>query len=125
MPDRWRRARAVAADYGRDEGWFVEWQGRRIAELTDPRWEDMFWVSYRFTLLTDEPETVRAIQSSGTWDPREVKFRTRNTDLPAPNAFASHAPRNGRVTMRALYVDPNLTLMERAFLLLLRIGIVK
>ncbi|MDC3987387.1 hypothetical protein KEG57_43360 [Polyangium jinanense] len=80
-------------------------------------------MSYRFTLLTDQPEIVQAIESNGPWHACEVKFRTRVTDLPAPYAFASHAPKNGRLTVRALYVDVDLTLMERVFVLLLRMGI--
>ncbi|MDC0747491.1 hypothetical protein [Polyangium mundeleinium] len=114
----------MAANYGRDEGWFVQWRGIRVAELTDCRWADMFWDSYRFTLLTDQPDLVQALQSSD-WDPREVTFRTRTTDQPALHAFASHPPRDGRVTVRSLHVSPDLTWMERAFLLLLRLGLVK
>ena len=50
-----RRLRIFETDYGRQVGWFMEHHGRRVAELTEPRCEDMFWDSYRIDLLTDDP----------------------------------------------------------------------
>jgi hypothetical protein len=37
-----RRLQILETNYGRQAGWYVEWRGERIAELTDVRMEEMF-----------------------------------------------------------------------------------
>jgi hypothetical protein len=49
--DRRRRLALFESDCGRKTGWYVEYEGRPIAVLTDPRYEDMFWVSYHIEAL--------------------------------------------------------------------------
>ncbi len=66
-PRRCRR-RIFETDYGRDAGWFVEDRGRRVAQLTDWRYEEMFWDSYRIEPLTDDPiEREELLNSDERW----------------------------------------------------------
>jgi hypothetical protein len=118
-PDAWRRARAIASNYGRGEGWFVFWKGRRIGELTDPLWADMFWVSYRFDFLVDDRNTCEELLTDKPWQQCELTFRTRETDLPA-DGFASRGPRDGRVVVRGVYVCGPSSIAERVLVTYLR-----
>ena len=110
------RARSLLrSDFGRRDGWYIELAGAVIGELEDPLWVDMFWDSYslrriaaeyRFALLDDE-----------LWHSGALVFRNRRTKEIARWAFAGGSPvvRNGRVTMRGLYLVPT-SMLERACL---------
>jgi hypothetical protein len=93
-----------AADYGRSFGWFVEQDGHQLATLTEPRFEDMFWYSYKVTPLTED-ETVFTKEF---WNQDGLVFRNMVLDKVAPNAFpamsASPSKENPRVRMRGLYL---------------------
>ena len=79
---RERRLQVLESNYGRDWGWSVELQGRRIALLIDSRSEDMFWESYRIEPLTDDARQIAG------------------TALAAGEPF----PESGRVLVRGLYL---------------------
>jgi hypothetical protein len=102
----YRRLRILESNYGRDFGWYVEAEGRRVAALTDCRWEDMFWDSYRLEPLTTDP----ALFSDDFWDRCDILvFCNREFGGVAPNAFpslraGSAARETGRVHMRGLYL---------------------
>ena len=54
-----KRARQlVHSDYGRDFGWFVEYENRVVGELDDRRWGDMFWDTYRITPASRDAEAI-------------------------------------------------------------------
>ncbi|WAS96253.1 hypothetical protein [Nannocystis punicea] len=100
-----------ATDYGRSEGWDVVLEERAIACLSEPRFEDMFWISYRVTPLTDDPELAAQLLTPEFWREESrrgrLRYRSRALGVFAPHAFASlgdHEP--GRATMRALYLTP-------------------
>ncbi|MBZ5714829.1 hypothetical protein [Nannocystis pusilla] len=104
------RRRLKATDHGRSEGWDVLLADRVVAYLDDPRFEDMFWISYRVTPLTDDADLAARLLTPEYWRSDEgctLTFRSRALGVFAPNAFASlgmDAP--GRVAMRALYITP-------------------
>ena len=111
------RLRLFEADYGRDFGWFVEKDGRRIAALTDPRFEDMFWYSYAVEPLGDAER--KQIFAPHFWDQPDLIYRYRVTDEVVPNAFpAGAAPteQNPRVWMRALHTAQRPTIVERVLM---------
>ena len=111
-----RRLKIWETDYGRAAGWLVECDGHPIAQLTEPRFEEMFWDSYRLEILTDDSELRRRILTDEFWDNAESEglvWRSGEFGEQAPNAFPSGAPLRepGRVVMRALYLsiaDPTL-----------------
>lgn len=104
---RRRRLAIFASDYGRDGGWFVEWQGRRVALLTDPRFAEMFWDSYRIEPITDDPaEVQRLVNDIDWWLELKFVYRSRQFDEVAEFAFPAGAfPEAGRVQMRGLYLN--------------------
>lgn len=104
-----RRAHRLAcSNYGRDYGWYAEYQGRVVGELTDARWEDMFWDSYAVTPASREAEPV--FIDDDLWERCQFRFRNKEMNEYAENAFcAGTAPfiRNGRIFMRGLFLLPN------------------
>lgn len=119
-----RRLRLFESDYGIGTGWFIEDAGRRVALLTDPRGEDMFWISYRIEPLTGDPaERERILHDPQFWlrDFFERELVCRNAafgdpakwPIPAGNPF----PEPGRVSMRALYLDQSPPTRWERFLL--------
>lgn len=101
-----KRRQIAASDYGRAGGWYVEHDGRPIAALSDPQYEDMFWVSYAIEPLTEDEEEQRRLLESEEFWLTEFVYRSRQFDEIAKNAFPALKPfsRPGRVTMRGLYL---------------------
>jgi hypothetical protein len=101
---REQRLRIFEADYGRSLGWFVEHNGRQLATLTDPRFEDMFWYSYKVTPLTEDD----SIFTKEFWAQNELTFRNMAVNEIAANAFpamnASPTKESPRLRMRALHL---------------------
>ena len=102
-----RRMAIFETNYGREAGWFVECKGRRIAQLTDPRFEDMFWESYIIEPLIEDPaERALLLESPEQWISCDFVYRNRQFDEVAENAISalSPFPEPGRVIMRGLYL---------------------
>ncbi|HEV2292467.1 MAG TPA: hypothetical protein VGR35_01345 [Tepidisphaeraceae bacterium] len=105
------RLRVWESGYGRSDGWDVELDGKPVAFMDEPQWEEMFWVSYRLTPTTDDPSLKERLLSESFWGANsdewsKLVFRSRATGLVAENAFPSIKPFVGpqRVNMRALYI---------------------
>ncbi len=106
---RERRLAIMLDNFGRKSGWYVEYQGRRIAVLTSCKWADMFWDEYHVQLLTDDPEERRRIAENWKyWVGDDVVYRSRQfPEALAPNAFPAGPPcppTRDRIVMRALYL---------------------
>jgi hypothetical protein len=114
------RARAlVRTNYGRRDGWSIEFRGVTVGELEDPKRVELFWDSYavRFTA----PSRNAVLVDDELWKRGAFVFRNRRTGEVAPHAFCSGPPpfiRDGRVVMRGLYLVPS-SLLERACLCVL------
>ena len=67
-----RRLRIIETNYGRNCGWYVEVEGRKIARLSDPEFVDMFWDSYRLEPLTDDPKTRRMLYTPSSGIPAKL-----------------------------------------------------
>jgi hypothetical protein len=106
----YRRLRILESNYGRDGGWYVEVEGRRLAALTDPQYYDMFWDSYRLEPLTTDPAELEMLFSADFWDHcGGITFRSRAFGEVAPNAFPSLLAgavlqQTGRLVVRGLYL---------------------
>jgi hypothetical protein len=120
------RLRIWETDYGRVPGWLVERDGHPIAQLTEPRFEEMFWDSYRLEILTDDAELRCRMLTSEFWNHAESErlvWRSREFGEQAPNAFPSGDPfpEPGRLMIRGLYLSIGApTLFDRAVLWLRR-----
>lgn len=62
--ERAMRLSVFEANCGRNFGWFVEKQGRKLAALTDPHFEDQFWYSYFVAPITKNPVECAALHTS-------------------------------------------------------------
>ncbi len=105
-----RRLRVWETNYGRDSGWVIERQGKPIAILTDCRWEEVFWDSYRIEIVADDPELRDKMLSKEFWAVAEsegLTYRNRQFGDGAMFAFPSLSPFSepGRLMMRGLYLD--------------------
>jgi hypothetical protein len=105
-----RRLRIWETNYGRTSGWVVKRQGVPIAILTDCRWEEVFWDSYRLEIITDDPDLQAKLLMKEFWAVAEAEgLSYRNLEFAdaAPFAFPSLSPLSepGRLMMRGLYLD--------------------
>lgn len=120
-PELERRLRIFETNYGRDAGWFVERDDRRLALLSDPLSEDMFWESYAIDPLVEDPaERAALLASPELWLSCEFVYRSRLfEDSVVDNAIAAGQPfpKPGRVSMRALYLDIGAPTAEELLLL--------
>ncbi len=111
-PQRLGRRALEATDHGRSQGWDIELAaGEVIARLDEPRYEDMFWVSYRLTPTTDDAALASRLLSREFWRSdaaNALVYRSRALGLIAPHAFASIEPfvAPARLNMRGLYLRP-------------------
>ena len=91
--------------------WNVELHGEVIATLTDPEFAEMFWVSFRLTPLTTDPQLREALYTDEFWNEGlGVGFRHAES-REVVGAFAQGSPsaslkKSGRVEMRGLYLPP-------------------
>jgi hypothetical protein len=119
-PERERRRQIFETNYGRDDGWFVEHHGLRVAQLTDPREEDQFWFSYKIEPLTGElAEREELLNSPDRWLSCDFVYRSRRFGDVAEGAFSAGQPvgEPGRVLMRGLYLAIDApSFWERLFL---------
>lgn len=109
-----RRLRLIETDCGRESGWHVERDGVRLASLTDRRWEEMFWDSYRLEPLTDDAALNQRLlsdfwESDDNWT--KVCFSNREfpeIEIQTGYAFPSIKPfqEPGRLMIRGLYYCP-------------------
>ena len=104
------RRELIDTNYGRKCGWYVEFEGQKVARLTDPQWEDMFWVSYRVELLTRDPALQSQFSSVDFWDTGNVVYRNCEFDEETVDALeggnTSTVLKTGRIVMRFLYLSP-------------------
>ena len=104
------RLRKIESDYGRNFGWFVEVDGRKIARLSDPQQTEMFWVSYRLEPITDDGHDLSLLYSSEFWNSCRAEYRNCEFNEIAPYAFAGGIHRENRlleekrIEMRGLYL---------------------
>lgn len=104
-----RRLRLWETSYGRSAGWVAEWNGEPVAVLTDPRWTDMFWYTYRFEVIADDPDLARRLKTDEFWDSGEshrLVWRNREFGEVATRAWAAGRLREepDRLVMRGLYL---------------------
>jgi hypothetical protein len=87
----------------------IERQGKPIALLTEPRWEEMFWDSYHMEAVADDPQLRVQMLTKEFWANAEAEglvWRNREFGDVADFAFPalSPFPEPGRLMMRGLYL---------------------
>jgi hypothetical protein len=98
-----RRLRVIESNHGRDHGWFLEHQGERLAVLSDWKYADMFWDTYRIEPVSDDPKVLARLRSDSFWGSCDFVFRNRGfPDEVVDTAFGAPGPSDGEVTIRGL-----------------------
>jgi hypothetical protein len=113
----WPRYRQWLNVFDAAGGWFVERDGRRVALLTDPKFENMFSYTWRLEPLVEDAAERAAILSSAYWDARllpNTVFRSRELGTVADGFWAgTGSVRNGRLVMRVDWETLHRVLQER------------
>jgi hypothetical protein len=111
------RARSLLrSNFGRRDGWFVEFRGAVVGELEEAERVEQFWDSYVVRCAPDSTDLL--LRNDDLWNRCAFIFRNRRTHESARHAFPGRgAPfvRDGRVHMRGLYLVPE-SALERACL---------
>jgi hypothetical protein len=88
-------------------GWFVEVNGRRVAELTEPTcvMSSQSWYSYVIVPVTNDPEEWEQLFSGKFWTSGKPVFRSRKFGVVATRALPSMTPPDPdtrRISIRGL-----------------------
>lgn len=102
-----RRLRVFETNWGRDAGWSVEWQGRCVALLLDPRYADMFWDRYTVQWVTTDAAERKALESQEDclWWGERLVYRNLELGEVVTTAFAAGPPLDNEIVVRGLYVQ--------------------
>jgi hypothetical protein len=81
----------------------------KLAQMHDPKWEEMFWCSYRISPVSEAAD--RVLREEAIWS--EVRFTVRTKDGVVPNPhtfpggdFAAYCKREtDRVSFRSLWPE--------------------
>jgi hypothetical protein len=101
-------------------GWFVEVDGQRVAELTEPRAQPdtPFWLSYVIVPTTDDIAQREELFSLDFWHSDRPAFRSRKFGVLAEGVLISGippCPETRRIIARGFHVriDPGASLVDR------------
>ncbi|RBP35708.1 glycosyl transferase family 2 [Roseimicrobium gellanilyticum] len=89
--------------------WLVELNGRPVALLSEPLWEDMFWESYKFTTLVEDADILAKLQDTEFWkvcESQGIRFRHKASSKLSEYAFPALTPFPvpGRLMMRGMHL---------------------
>ena len=107
------RLRIVESDYGREFGWYVERDGRRLAALTEPAYADMFWVRYCVEPVSQSADTLDALFEDAYWCSPKYVFRSRQFSDCVVEGMGPVDPGRCHATLRFLYIVPSFSRWER------------
>ena len=103
------------SNYGRNFGWYIFYEEKKIGELIDCKFEEMFWDSYK--VIHYGEEELNILKTNKYWE--EVKFQFKNKVINefAENAFGSHLNytenKSERILMRGLYFPEEETFLTK------------
>lgn len=66
------------SDFGRKDGWYVELNSIRIAELINPNHHEMFWVYYDLIIL--DSDLTCEIQNEDFWLNDSLRFFSKSLE---------------------------------------------
>lgn len=99
------KAELSASNWGRDYGWYIEYQGEVIGELVNATSEDMFWE--RYTIISNNKAAEDILFNQQIWMEGSLKFRNKHYPI-YTSAFAGGDSikeiETRTVVMRGLYI---------------------
>ena len=103
--NRTRLWELVKSNYGRNFGWWVEYEGERIAELVNYQFSDMFWDLYDIVPIKEGYKKI--LQDKDFWEEGKFVFRNKKFNETVPHAFCGGNPEvsEGYIIMRGLYLQ--------------------
>jgi hypothetical protein len=113
----WRDHDIYCSDFGREYGWFVECQGKRVAELVDAVWDvdSQFWHDYRMVPLTKDPQELAELNSHDFWYRGGLIYENRKYGIRVTHVLAGLLPDedDGKtvVHIRGLYLPVRFPLL--------------
>lgn len=112
-----RAYQLAVSNYGRKYGWNIEFEGKVIGELINPKFEDMFWESYEVISIAEAYNSI--LFNHDNWLASAFKFKNKKIEEYAEQAFSGGSKRDlkekGKIIMRALYLSGN-TVLENKLL---------
>ncbi|MEZ4954773.1 MAG: hypothetical protein R2825_14495 [Saprospiraceae bacterium] len=94
------------SNFGRKDGWIIELNSKKIAELIDPIFEDMFWYSYEVKII--DSFYHKDLFTTEFWENDELKFLSVSLNEYCKNTpiinIIENDNHNKRVIVRGLYV---------------------
>jgi len=93
------------SNWGREHGWYIEFEGEIIGELIDYEFSDMFWDSYK--IISKNEKWDLYLFDEKLWDESAFKFKNKYYNLYALNAFSggvSDLKRRKKIELRSLYL---------------------
>ena len=117
----------IETNFGRKCGWYVEFNGQKVARLVDPQREEMFWDNYLVEPLTRDADMLSLLDSADFWLAGTIVYRNCAFEEWTPNAFAGgdaakKVAETNRISMRGLYLTPPQTWWERLLSWLMATG---
>ena len=92
----------IESNYGRDGGWLAEVNSQIVAELSDAKYDDMFWDSYRLDGVQPGGQNV---QTDEFWN-RAIVFRSRTfPEIVVTNCIARWRQHEQRLVVRGLSIQ--------------------
>ncbi|USL95201.1 hypothetical protein D1J36_007930 [Riemerella anatipestifer] len=93
------------SNWGREYGWYIEYNGEIIGELVDCKWKDVFWDTYILKSVHEKWNQI--LTDSKSWE--DFKYKNQHYNQYAINAFhgAGYECKiklNERISMRSLYL---------------------
>ncbi len=93
------------SNFGRSAGWEMYFAQRKIAELLDPVYYEMFWESYRLDHVA--PLFEEQVKTNQFWEHASIRFKSKALDefLDWPYVIISINDKivENRVSARGLY----------------------
>jgi len=86
--------------------WFIEYEDKIIGELLNPKFEDMFWVSYDIVSFND-----KILFNEKLWGECIFKFKHKRKNEYCESCFSAidtsmkRLKEGGRIHMRGLYLE--------------------
>lgn len=104
-----KREKALeASDYGKKDGWYVELDDKKIVQLTNVRYGEMFWDAYDFTIL--DISKSNEIKDQDFWVNDKLKFYSialkEYTDSEPIVRIFKEDDNEIQMMIRGLYITP-------------------
>jgi len=94
------------SNWGRDFGWFIEFEGEKIGELVDAEFYDMFWVKYKIVPYSSFEKVVLDYEN---WASCSFQYQNKHYLQYPKNAFfgmtIDKENDNYTIAMRGLYLE--------------------